>query len=229
MYIIKKKADKLYIVTGKKTLWKPKCVNPACHKAARISSSLGHLSKYCSDSCGMQVARARLELVEMKRRQTGEHSVSIAKLTLMKQRQLRIESFADKQDRKRLIEIRKEKQKIRDCVNDINRQSQLLKKIILESSSNNNDDDCCQFDSRVVSPEQKSVLCNTQNCLKHIDWQTLIQQEYDQERKEQFNLLIHLQEETDQVKSRMRERRSEKSTIKDLVNGTIPFLLYPAI
>ncbi|CAO3607859.1 unnamed protein product [Cunninghamella echinulata] len=51
-------------ITGKKTSWKAKCSNPTCEKASRISKNQGHLSKYCSDHCGMQVARARLAMAE---------------------------------------------------------------------------------------------------------------------------------------------------------------------
>ncbi|KAI9361746.1 hypothetical protein BD770DRAFT_441097 [Pilaira anomala] len=205
--------------TGKKTLWKPKCVNPACYKAARISSSLGHLSKYCSDSCGMQVARARLELVEMKRRQSNNstHSMSIAKLTLLKQKQSRVQSFADKEDRRRLIEIGKEKQKIRDRVEKVNQKRQLLSQVEQQQDS-----DKCQFDEKLLFPELKeSKKCEIPNCLKHLDWKNLLNQEYDQERKEQFQLLVRLQEEVNQIKSRMRKRRNEKDILKELVNGTI--------
>lgn len=188
-------------------------MNPACHKAARIGSNLGHVSKYCSDSCGMQVARARLELVEMKRRQTCFESTSIAQLTLIKQRQLRTNSCADKQDRDRLTEIRKEQKCIRDNVQAVDKKLDLLRHI----TSN---EEHCGFDSRLISAHVP-FICLEKECLKHGDWQTLIHQEYQQEKAEQFLLLTRLEKERNQVKSRMRKRRSEKQVIQDLVNGTI--------
>jgi hypothetical protein len=231
------------IVTGKKTSWKPKCANPACHKAARIGSHLGHLSKYCSDSCGMQVARARLELVEIKRRQNNDPSpVPIAQLALMKQRQLRTNSFADKEDKKRLSQIREEKKLIRDHVQAIDRKFKLFDQVTKDKEHHNMDhvhdteeehvdDGPCGFDSRLVLPdkfwrqtdnmEEDYSVCQDLNCTKHAQWQKIISLEFEQERKEQFKLLLNLEKERKQIKSRMRKRRSEKDMMKDLVNGTI--------
>lgn len=233
-------------ITGKKSSWKPKCANPACHKAARIGSQLGHLSKYCSDSCGMQVARARLELVEIKRRNNSRNnnnttaSIPIAQLALMKQRQLRINSFADKEDRNRLTQIRMEKLKIRDNVQAIDKKIVFLNELKLkhpQRKEENDDNDSkthgpCGFDSRLILDDlfwkgnhdlssQNYTKCTIDNCTKHNDWQKLLTLEVDQERKEQFQYLAILEKERNQIKERMRSRRSEKDLIKDLINGTI--------
>lgn len=222
----------LFLVTGKKSSWKPKCANPACHKAARIGSQLGHLSKYCSDSCGMQVARARLELVEIKRRnnsKTTAATIPIAQLALMKQRQLRINSFADKEDRNRLSQIRLEKLKIRDNVQAIDKKITLLNELkskypIQEEEVNNTTKGApCGFDSRLILDNvgQNYTQCTIENCIKHSEWQNLLTLEFGQERKEQFQYLSNLEKERNQVKERMRSRRSEKDLIKVLMNGTI--------
>lgn len=189
----------------------------------------------------MQVARARLELVEIKRRNNskGDVSIPIAQLALMKQRQLRVNSFADKQDKKRLTQVRLEKQHIRDQIELVNKKTQLLDQLKLTYPRNNNNeseeseqlllDEPCGFDSRLIQSDvlwkQKDhtdhTVCLLHQCQRHIQWQNLISLEFEQERKEQFKKLSVLEREKDQIKSRMRSRRSEKDLIKDLINGTI--------
>lgn len=195
----------------------------------------------------MQVARARLELVEIKRRNNFRNnndsttaSIPIAQLALMKQRQLRINSFADKEDRNRLTQIRLEKLKIRDNVQAIDKKIVFLNKLKLkypQRKEEKDDNDStmhgpCGFDSRLILDDlfwkgnhdllsQNHTNCAIVNCTKHDDWQRLLTLEFDQERKEQFQYLAILEKERNQIKERMRSRRSEKDLIKDLINGTI--------
>ncbi|KAI8391572.1 uncharacterized protein BYT42DRAFT_199961 [Radiomyces spectabilis] len=142
-------------VTGKTTSWKPKCANPACHKPARIGSHLGHLSKYCSDTCGMQVARARLELAEIKRRAASESTLSVPEVTIVKQRQNRLHSFADQDDRQRLIQVRKQKQLVKDDIAVIDRKKLFLKEVerSLQRLVATDEADICAFDSRLTWPD----------------------------------------------------------------------------
>lgn len=147
----------------------------------------------------------------MKRRQTClDPSTSIVQLTLMKHRQLRVDSLADKHDRERLILIRKEKYGIRDAVHAIDKKLDLLSHIMPTND--------CGFDTILISNE--STICRKKECLKHREWQTLIYQDYMQEKKEQFHLLLALEKERNQVKSRMRDRRNETLVVQDLVNET---------
>lgn len=194
----------------------------------------------------MQVARARLELVEIKRRNNSRNnnnttaSIPIAQLALMKQRQLRINSFADKEDRNRLTQIRMEKLKIRDNVQAIDKKIVFLNELKLEHPQRKEENDeydskthgPCGFDSRLILDDlfwkgnhdlssQNYTKCTIDNCTKHNDWQKLLTLEFDQERKEQFQYLAILEKERNQIKERMRSRRSGKDLIKDLINGTI--------
>jgi hypothetical protein len=176
----------------------------------------------------MQVARARLELVEIKRRNCMPFAldqVPIAQLALEKQRQLRVNSFADRQDRHRLIQINQEELVIRDSVLAIDRKCKLLR-VLSEQTSK-----ICGFDGRLIWPDliwQEKIqppnnydICQRTDCGVHEQWQNLIGLEFNQERKEQYQSLIKLEREKDQIKSRMRSRRSEQEMIKDLINGTI--------
>lgn len=237
------------IVTGKKTSWKPKCSNPACNKAARISSHLGYISKYCSNVCGMQVARARLELLEIKRRNaTNANSLSpISELAIAKQKQSTINSLADKQDRERLIQIRQEKKNIKFTVDILKRKSKFIDLLVKQKPFTEEDGDIpCGFDSRLMwknhiwskiiqnsnvdvqmqitidSISEPYNVCQRLKCIKHRQWQKLALIEMKQEKKEQFNRLLSLEKERNQIKSRMRKRRSHTDLIKEyLMNNSI--------
>jgi hypothetical protein len=175
----------------------------------------------------MQVARARLELVEIKRRNCmPSPQVRIAQLALKKQKQLRANSLADRQDRDRLEQINQEKIVIRDNVLAIDRKCKLL------NSLNQQTDEICGFDERLIwsdliwmqkiqPPNDYSVCQHSIDCIVHSQWQDLFGLELDQERKEQYHILIKLERERDQIKSRMRKRRSELDMIKDLINSTL--------
>lgn len=204
----------LFLVTKKTTSWKPKCANPACYKAARIGINLGFLSKYCSDSCGMQVARARLELAEIKRRNnTANNGPSIAHLALLKQRGLRIHSFADKEDRRRLQKIREEKRTIRHHLQIIEARNELFQKSLTT-------DNICGFDSRLINKE--GTVCQKVDCSRHEQWQKIISLQIEQDKKEQYDLLLCLEKERKLIKERLRKRRSENDIIQDefLINTT---------
>lgn len=191
----------------------------------------------------MQVARARLELVEIKRRQLASPSnanlVPIAQLAFLKQKQARIHSFADKRDKKRLLQIRQEKKVIRDHVQAIDRKIKLFHDIVKDSSTmtvdqemeEDNEEGPCGFDSRLIlqddywmkkdKMEVDHTVCQESNCAKHAQWKKIISLTFNQEREEQFKLLASIEKERRQIKSRMTKRRSEKEMMKDLVNGTI--------
>ncbi|KAI7898803.1 uncharacterized protein BX663DRAFT_523535 [Cokeromyces recurvatus] len=221
-------------VIGKKTSWKPKCSNPACYKAARIGSNLlGYLSKYCSDSCGLQVARARLELVEIKRRQNNttnssssptQKNKSIIELALAKQRQSYINSMADKEDRQRLEEIKQEKRLIQDSISIIQERYQLLEQTLLVVDNNNSDSSSssiCGFDSRLIyDTEENKKVCQRHACLQHYKWKELFPVKFEQEKQEEYKRLFKLEKEQNQIKSRMKKRRSEKEIMKNLGNMT---------
>ncbi|KAI8889681.1 hypothetical protein K501DRAFT_238556 [Backusella circina FSU 941] len=236
--------EKCMKITGKKTSWKPKCANPVCHKAGKIGSHLGHLSKYCSDSCGMQVARARLELAEIKQRTTNPHSMSIPDLTLENQKSIRLNSHADRDDRNRLLEIRDKKKRMKSVVLALTKKSSLLREVLaLELGER------CGFDSRLlwvkdtwkditeIKTVQKQVIVKSeralpsfstcqqprQRCYKHTNWQKVISLETEQEQKEQFQSLSTLEKERLLIKDRMRKRRDKKVIMTDIVNGAISF------
>ncbi|KAI7882314.1 uncharacterized protein EV154DRAFT_33523 [Mucor mucedo] len=195
---------------GKRTLWKPKCSNPACHKAARIGASLGHVSKYCSDSCGLQVARARLTWAEMKRRRHTEddstNNETIVQLCLKRQRASRMHSLADAEDRARLPKIRCAKRKVRDTVGRIDAQLKALSEREPWCGYRHDNGSVCKQENR---------------CEKHGDWQERLCEEYKLEKQEQFKILLALEKEWQQVKERIRRRRNEKEILHDLVNETL--------
>ncbi|KAG0944276.1 hypothetical protein G6F26_004969 [Rhizopus arrhizus] len=215
-------------VTGKKTSWKPKCSNPACNKAARISSHLGYISKYCSNVCGMQVARARLELLEIKRRNaTNANSLTpISELAIAKQKQSTVNSLADKQDRERLVQIRQEKKNIKFTVDILKRKSKFIDLLVKQKPFTEEDGGIpCGFDSRLIwknhiwskiiqnsnvdvqmqitidSISEPFNVCQRLKCIKHRQWQKLALIEMKQEKKEQFNRLLSLEKERSQIKS----------------------------
>ncbi|KAI8357789.1 hypothetical protein BD560DRAFT_197126 [Blakeslea trispora] len=200
--------------TGKETSWKPKCSNPNCFKAARISLSTGHLSKYCSDSCGLQVARARIELVEIKRRQNLQgQRISIEHLALQKHKQLHIHSLADRQNRQRLLEIRQEKLDIKD------RLIQIGKRIDLLSLSQTTSE--CGFDPKLI--DSNGDICRSTACSRHEDWSNILFLRLGREKKEEYDNLIRVEEERKRIKTLMQKRRSDKDIRERLTNMTYSF------
>ncbi|KAI9276294.1 hypothetical protein BY458DRAFT_506232 [Sporodiniella umbellata] len=233
--------------TNKCTSWKPKCSNPACSKAARISSNLGHLSKYCSSICGIQVARARLELLEIKKRNsTRAHLPSIPELTINKLRHSRINSCADKEDRDRLIQIQDEKKAIRVSVDVLRKKSRFVELLIQKRPFTEEDEEIpCGFDSRLVWTNKTWInissvptmdatmqinvesnepfnICQRLKCIKHRQWQKISLTEIKREKKDNFERLLCLEKEKSQIKTHMRKRRCHTSLIKEyLINGNI--------
>lgn len=140
-------------ITGKKTIWKPQCANPACQKAARIGTHQGHLSKYCSDTCGMQVARARIELAEMKKRNALESSTNDSLNNLNNQHynplsRGKLSSFADMDDRARLTRVKDEKAHAKFIISIGEHKSALLSLLIQHQK-----EEICGFDSRLSWPD----------------------------------------------------------------------------
>lgn len=226
----KKKLKKFYLllllVTGKKTSWKPTCANTGCQRPARMGKNFGHLSKYCSDRCGIQVARTRIEQAEMK------NPLSRGKLS----------SFADMDDRARLSRVKEERQHAKSMIKLCQHKLRFL-----ELLANKHNEECCGFDSRLSWPdtiwekvesidEHDLTLLNSQSewvtqkpfsscslkkCTKHTNWQKLKLAEIEQEKSEQFVILSMLERERQQIKARMKKRREDIDLIEFLENSTI--------
>ncbi|KAI8370625.1 uncharacterized protein BYT42DRAFT_647849 [Radiomyces spectabilis] len=231
-------------VTGKQTSWKPKCKNPACQKPSRTGKNYTQRSKYCSDLCGVQVARARLELAEIKRRGTSIGEVAQRPIELSRIIQLsknRLNSYADNDDRQRLLRVRDERKRAKEAINTNDRKTSFLKMIIQKNSEN---PPVCGFDSRLswmedvwmqvvqihddatVALKDKEVPCftvcsQTGRCNKHANWQKLKAMELEHEREEQFAILALLMEERKQILARMKKRREHGDITEALINGTI--------
>ncbi|KAI8338552.1 hypothetical protein BC941DRAFT_423206 [Chlamydoabsidia padenii] len=233
--------------TGKSTSWKSKCGNPACTKPSRIGTHQGYYSKYCSHECGMQVARARLELTEMKRRQTDDTTDnSVPQLTIDKLRQSRLSSNAEKEDQHRLEQLKKMKLRALDVVQMIEHK-QLFLELTGQQAQRS---DCCGFDSRLVwddplwikvqavvtigsrillqydgSPQEQQEQCQVlrKDCRQHQQWQKILDLEMKQERKEQLQVIKMLEKEKQEIKNRMRQRRNQVDLADSLGNGTISY------
>ncbi|KAG0172417.1 hypothetical protein DFQ30_010485 [Apophysomyces sp. BC1015] len=233
-------------VTGKKPSWKPECANPTCLKAARMGTHQKHFSKYCTDDCGMQIARSKLSMSEMKRRATGG---AVSPLNETRNNYLsksRLSSFADRDDRQRLSRVWDEKNRAKAMVSLVDRKSTLLQ--TLSKMSAESDEDICGFDSRLgwpdtiweqvqqvtetgrtielklasgVDPKPFTVCRAGRRCHKHAGWQKLKVLEFEQERNEQFTILTMLERERQQIKARMNKRREEIDVMEGLANGTI--------
>lgn len=137
------------VATGKMTSWKPKCANPACQKAARMGShQQGHISKYCSNVCGMQVARARLELAEKRRRAINPDATvpMLTELAMKRERDGLLNSFTDKQDRQRIREIRTERRSIKAEISTLDRRLSFVRALLWRLEP---EQDLCGFDSRI--------------------------------------------------------------------------------
>ncbi|KAI8991481.1 hypothetical protein BDF20DRAFT_909256 [Mycotypha africana] len=177
-------------LTGKKTSWKPKCANPACSKPARIGTNQGHLSKYCTDNCGMQVARARIELAEIKKRNalgasTNGAGVNITTTTVAQSpsaatntsittttatesiphsnseeqqiynplSRLKLSSFADLDDRARLMRVKDEKAHAKYVVRLVEKKSKFLNLVLQYHRQHFKEKGVCGFDSRLSWPD----------------------------------------------------------------------------
>ncbi|KAI9257314.1 hypothetical protein BDA99DRAFT_516109 [Phascolomyces articulosus] len=222
--------------TGKTTSWKPKCSNPACPKAARIGSHQGHVSKYCSNTCGMQVARARLELADMKRKAGGcATATDITDIVARREKKARLESLSDKDDQKRLLRLREAKQRMKAEIVTADRKLVFLKTLIQSQNK-----EVCGFDTRLLWPDdvwhcvcddfqrlpesdgtslsvitkfstpkmqQEFSICSEARCNRHGGWQNLKLQEFEQDRSSLFNSLATFVRQRKQIKARIRRRR----------------------
>ncbi|CAO3615201.1 unnamed protein product [Cunninghamella echinulata] len=233
--------------TGKTTSWKPKCINPTCSKAARISTNQGYKSKYCSHDCGMVVARSRLESADKKRYSTTEDK-DIYELIISQRKRCRLLSYAHKEDHECLEKLKTEKKKIQQAVHLIDLKLVLLKLTIQQAQPL----DICGFDSRLTwddiywkevihittanddhdivfqyTPESKSInksyhqcQLKKKECQRHNQWQKLLTIEMEQERKEQLNSLISLDKEKRNIKTRIHQRSDDREIVNLLSNNT---------
>ncbi|KAI8327016.1 hypothetical protein BD560DRAFT_403716 [Blakeslea trispora] len=229
-------------MTGKRTIWKPKCANPNCTNAARIGTNQGHLSKYCADGCGMQVARARVELAEMKKKNSEEaNNLSLSEHQYNPLSRSKLSSYADLDDRSRLSRVKEEKLQAKQVIGIGQKKLALLS----FSIQANKDQEICGFDSRLVWPESVwekveevrsdklidsrqqpltksySICQSSKKCNRHLNWQKIKAFELEQERSEQFVILTMLERERQQIQARMRKRREEVDLVQFLDNGTL--------
>ncbi|KAF7732074.1 hypothetical protein EC973_006329 [Apophysomyces ossiformis] len=225
-------------VTGKTTSWKPRCANPACHQAARIGTNQGFFSKYCSDTCGLQVARARLELAQIKRRLETQDNIAVPEAMVARQRRSRINSLADLNDRQMLEKVQKEKRTVENRLIGLGRRHIFLEMLIGRHQNE------CGYDSRLSWPDTKWMqvqdiangngdislklevhepydTCQRKICTKHLNWQKLILQQSERECGEQQELLDTLCGEWEQIAARIAKRRNAAEAAKTLSNATI--------
>ncbi|CAO3694579.1 unnamed protein product [Rhizopus stolonifer] len=219
-------------ITGKKTIWKPKCDNMNCERAARIGRNQGHLSKYCTDNCGIQVAKAHMEITETK------NSLSRGKLC----------SFADMDDRSRLSRVKDERMYAKSMIQLCLHKENFLHMV---TTTRSDDDDRCGFDSRLTWPDtiwqkvnrldDEMKLLNDKNelvtakpftvcsvvakkCGKHVNWHKLKESEIEQEKTEQFVIMTMLERERQQIRARMKKRREDIDLSEYLEHGTVQHL-----
>lgn len=191
----------------------------------------------------MQVARARIELAELKKRNA---TMSLEDQPYNPLSRARLSSFADMDDRTRLNRVKEEKLHAKSLITMGEHKSTLLKLLIQQTDQ----EDVCGFDSRIAWPDtiwekvdhikennQIIVLADaneatvtskgftkcsqSRKCNKHLNWQKIKSTELEQERSEQFIILTMLERERQQIKARMKKRREEVDLIDFLENGTI--------
>jgi COMPASS component SPP1 len=128
-----------YIATGKQTSWKVKCANPACVKPARTAKSKHRgnkevESRYCSDDCGLLLARARIANCDKKRRAALEDAGA------QKTQIIKVRSAADMDDRKLLVTLREEQNKLEEAIAQADQRSRFLKLVIRRQQEHKSDD-----------------------------------------------------------------------------------------
>lgn len=233
-------------VTGKGTSWKPKCANPACQRAARSSTHQGFISKYCDDACGLQVARARLELSEMKHRASISSLSSassatdplppvVPELTAQRQQRSQINTASHREDHDRLVQLRQEKRILVSQVEVMDRKLAFLK------HAAETHPEICGFDSRLIWSDATwarvrgvhngeldcvdppvSFVCQLTRCPKHAGWQKVRALEFEQDRQTLFHRLQRLAKQRQQIKSRMRQRLQHAQSAS-LAHATIRY------
>lgn len=218
------------------TSWKPKCMNPACPKAARISSHQGRISKYCSDTCGLQVARARVELAERR----GHSEQSYTDMLAQRQRRARMNQLVNN-DMSQLNQLTAAWRRIRDQITIMDQRLRFLRLIIqhhhgdycgLDTRLHWTDDVWQQVSDMIVDGDNQVVLkfaskdvpaysiCRNMPCPRHHGWKDLKLQEFEQDRHELFHSLARYAKQRRQIKDRIKKKRS---TIDDewISNTTI--------
>ncbi|KAI8060242.1 hypothetical protein BC940DRAFT_323407 [Gongronella butleri] len=167
--------------TGRKTSWKEQCHNPLCSKAARHGKlKSAHMSKYCSDACGMQVAQQTLALANQKRlaqqqqqqqqqqEQGDDKKVEKDdkddkdgfKQSLKHLSKTRLSQYADMEDRHRLMRIRQERARAIATVNMVDMKRQFLQALVASMDKENRGAEHCGFDSRLQWDDD--VWCRVQ-------------------------------------------------------------------
>ena len=209
----------------------------------------------------MQVARARLELADMKRKAGGcAVTTDITDIVARREKKARLESLSDKDDQKRLIRLREAKQRIKQEIITADRKLAFLKALINKNNDNNDQVvPCCGFDSRLLwpddiwhsvcdddflrpenggqgqggsiitkfsTPKSKQVdftICSETKCSRHLGWQNLKMQEFEQDRSALFSSLAAFVQQRKQIKARIRRRREGalEDTAEWLAHATI--------
>ncbi|KAI8327123.1 hypothetical protein BD560DRAFT_418682 [Blakeslea trispora] len=202
-------------MTGKRTIWKPKCANPNCTNAARIGTNQGHL-----------MARARVELAEMKKKNSEEaNNLSLSEHQYNPLSRSKLSSYADLDDRSRLSRAKQ--------VIGIGQKKLALLSFSIQA---NKDQEICGFDSRLVGrrvygemeevrsdklidsrqqplTKSYSICQSSKKCNRHLNWQKIKAFELEQERSEQFVILTMLERERQQIQARMRKDFLDNGTL----------------
>lgn len=136
----------------KSKAWKPPCANPNCQKPARISHH-GYESRYCSNECGMQVARARVQLAEIKRREAKPDSESYTDvINMQRAKRNRSRSLSDKDDMAELEKVRNCKARTKAQVAMVEKKLEFLGYLLyqLDERRAAPESNLCGFDSRLA-------------------------------------------------------------------------------
>ncbi|KAL1923938.1 uncharacterized protein VTP21DRAFT_6973 [Calcarisporiella thermophila] len=227
--------------TGKKSSWKTKCSSPSCQKPARVPRS-----KYCSDQCGLHVARLRLRLFQTRQRQQEQQ-----KQENKPSADLGV-SRAERDDRKRLTAVRDQKVQVRRELKSIGERASLLRRVIQNAKAAEarataaGEEVVCGFQACLVKetpgelasppPDDEELnrglaegmtianeegLCRVprRKCSKHQGWQTLKLAELDQDKAFQNRLLADLEREERQLIARMQRRKNDLAA--RVLHGTV--------
>ncbi|KAI7857996.1 hypothetical protein BDC45DRAFT_499838, partial [Circinella umbellata] len=158
------------VTTGKKSRQRLPCANTLtqCQNPARASTKGNSRSKYCSEECGMRVARMRLERAQQAYESDHSNTTTTSLEQTLKgmfqarhqdgKSQLNIDS--NQWDMSRLAEMKQERTKARAIVKFVDIQAEFLKHVL--ESQEENDPKICGYDSRL------SWQSNVWDAIKHI-------------------------------------------------------------
>ncbi|KAI8146913.1 hypothetical protein BJV82DRAFT_596992 [Fennellomyces sp. T-0311] len=141
--------------TGKQSTLRPPCANPACDNPARLCTKGKERSKYCSDACGIQVARERLDraqrayLADNPKPQTMEQTMK-AMLQSQQQGKSQLNIDSNAWDMHRLALMKTERIKARGIVKFVDIQAQFLTCVKESLDQANNEPKICGYDSRLA-------------------------------------------------------------------------------